>query len=254
MPSKYRNQSLMVPFRLWVIPNTDMFRVELPSLERTSPTEWVFDDKISSIPAWKPYQPDNTLYALSVASFPPTCKGTDLYQFVQNEKYPYNTDYVVLGAFLEKQQTAETGFLKGRQVDQLFFFSYSIPNTKLLYFWAHLDMYNVLSYRLEIDPDINDKERQRATRGKYIHNSLFACTKEMHYWKQTTESLCIPTEEFHRNDPTYSCTLRECQAKTYPTIRNRHTWIGTNSEPLFKYMKWWNKQSNDKQLKSLMYK
>jgi hypothetical protein len=244
----------MVPFRLWVIPNTPLFRVELPSLELTTPTEWLFDDKISSLPVWTPYQPDNTLYALSIAAFPPTCKGTDLYQFVQNDKYPYNTDYVVLGAFLENKQISETGFLKGRQVDELFFFTYSIPNTKLLYFWAHLDMYNVLSYRLEIDPDINNKDRQWTTRGKYIHNSLYPFTKEMNYWKQTTESFCIPTSEYKHNDRMYSYTLKECQEKAYPTIRNRHTWVGTNSEPLFGYMNWWNKQSSDKQLKSLMYK
>lgn len=255
MPFTYRNQSLVMPFRLWVIPDTELFRIELPCVERTTPTEWLFNDKVEKMGIWKPYNgTDPVLYGLSVASFPPTCKGTDLYQFVQNDQHPYNTEFIVLGAYLEGREVTSRGFFKDRQVHQLYLFSYPVPNTKLLYVWAHLDMYNVLSYRLLVDPDITDYKTEDRTRGKYIHNSIYALTTSGGYWRQTTESLCVPIHEYDPNDRTHFMTLAECQSKTYPTIQNRHTWIGTNSQPLYQYMKWWHRQPKDRQIQSVIYK
>lgn len=251
MTSVYRNQSVLIPFRVWVVPETSLFRIELPCRDLTTPTEWKFNDRIERIPIWKRH--DGTppvLYGVNESVYPPTCKGADLYQFIQNDKYPFNTDYVVLGAYFESEGRKSTGFLKGRQVDQMFVFSYPVPDTKLLYFWAHIDMYNVLSYRMLVDPNINDIQTREATRGKYIHNSLYGLTTPGGYWRSTTESLCVPT---HEASPHHFMTLRECQATTYPDIRNRHTWVGTNSEPLYRFMEWWYQQTVDQRLRSIIY-
>lgn len=254
MPSNYKNQSLMIPFRLWVMPSTRQFRIELPSLALTTPTEWKFDTRISSIPAWKPWREGNPyLYGISITSFPPSCRGADLIHIVQSMKYPYNTDYVIIGAFLEREKVT-IGPYVGRELDQMYMFIYSVPNTLLLYVWAHIDMYNNLTYNMEIDPAIDDEETHKKTIGKWIHLSLYPFLSEMHYWKSTTESLCIPASSHNPKDPSSFYTLRECQEKTYSNLRNRHTWVGTNSEPLYKYMKWWEKQSTDQKLSSFVYK
>lgn len=254
MPSNYKNQSLMIPFRLWVMPEQGLFRVEIPSLAMTTNTEWIFDDRISSIKEWKPWKEGNPyLYGISIASYPPRCKGTDLVAFVQNDKHPYNTELVVLGAYLEREEVT-VGPFKGREVDQMYMFQYSVPNTTLLFLWAHLDMYNQLSFNLMIDPHIDDYEKEKRAVGKWIHLTLYPLLSEMDYWKSTTESLCIPTEKCSHHNKSCFNTLRECQQKTYDTIRNRHTWVENNSEPIYQYMKWWKKQSTDTKLRSLEYK
>lgn len=252
MPSIYKNQSIMIPIRVWVMPRKNIFRVELPSRRLTTNTEWIFDDKISSIKEWKPWTNSNTpLYGLNTSSFPPTCKGSDLIQFLQSDTYPYETKIVQIAAFLERDEVV-FGPFKGKQIDQLYMFNYDVPNTVLLYFWAHLDVYNNLSFYVEIDPDIKDEKTRVSTNGKYIHISLYAFTSEMMYWRRTTESLCIPSPTY-KDDSLHFYTLHECRESPKYPLRNRHTWIGTNSEPLYQYMKWWRKLPVDKQLSSMLH-
>lgn len=246
----YNNESILIPFKLWVIPSTKQFRIELPCVTHSTNTEWKFDAIVSSIDVWKPWKEGNPLlYGLSTVAFPPYVKGCQLVNIIQNDKYPYNTLQVVNASFVDPKKTNKD-IATRLPVQQIFLYSYSIPNTVLLYFHVELDMYNNNRYDLIIDPRANDKKAQEVTASKYIHLGLYAMTSEMSYWKGTSESICVPAKSMGRN--TYM-TLRECQQKTYPKIENRRTWVGTNSEPLYKYMKWWTDQREDEKLLSLKY-
>jgi hypothetical protein len=211
-----------------------MFRFELPSVDLTTPREWKFDNTISSRKEWKQ---ESILYVMNTTCIPPFPKGTFLMTLEQNTNPPYETQMVNTAAYINLNR------------EQFIVFSYSVPNTIPIYVYAYLDMYNNVMTSIVVAPDTSNVEQQRRFQSHYFNFILYPHIVPTLYWKSTSESLCVPTNEISGN--TFD-TLRECQKKTYPKLRNRHTWVQNNNEPLYKYMRWWNMLDTDKKIKSLV--
>lgn len=245
MTTRYKNFSTHLPIRLWTMPSDPkLFRLELPSVELTTPTEWKFDTKISSIGAWRLYTLQNgqtELYVLNTSVVPPFPKGCLFLDLINNPVYPYNTTMMHLTDFLDTSR------------EQFFVFTYAVPNTLPLYVWMTLDVYNELSTQLFINPDTGNADQRKAIRSQYVSYAIYPFLSVEPYWTATHEYLCIPSS---KQDTTYKKkfnTLEECQRQTYPKVKNRHTWVDNGNRPLQKYMQWWNRLPSDRKVQSLLF-
>lgn len=238
--NRYNNSSILIPVRLWTFQNSNLFRIELPSETLTTNTEWIFDNVLSTIPEWKLYTSKNNtsiFYGLNPIVIPPHPKGTLLVHIHQNPVHPYNTTYI---------ETAQDLDVKPN-INQIFFYTYSIPNTLPLYVSMSLSMYNEIITNLFIEPNTNDSYLRRIAQSEY-KKVYFLLTERNDYWKGTSEDLCIPCNKSEKKK--YN-TLKECQNHVYSNIKNRHVWVENNNDPLWSYMQWWNKLSPSQQIDSL---
>lgn len=237
MTTRYRNQSIQMPMKIWThTTNKNLFRFELPSVILTTPTEWKFDNTISSREEWTHGSPNSLVYVMNTTCIPPFPKGTFLMSLVQNTDPPYETKMVNSASYINLSR------------EQFVVFSYNVPDTIPIYIYGYLDMYNNITTAIVIAPDTSNVVQQRQFQSHYFNFIVYPNILPTLYWKSTTESLCIPTNEM--SGKTFS-TLRECQKKTYSKVRNRHTWVQNSNEPLYKYMKWWNRLDTDKKIMSL---
>lgn len=249
MTTRYRNLSTHVPIRIWTMPSPerpgeDMFRIEMPSADLTTPTEWKFDTKISSIAGWRLYRlapsGQSEFYVLNTAVLPPFPKGCLFMNLTHNDAPPYNTTAVLVTDFINTSR------------EQFCVFTYSVPNTLPLYVWMSLDMYNELTTQMYINPDTDNVAQRRAIMSQYISYTIYPFLSVEPFWRGTHEFLCIPCSA---NDPHRKkfATLNECQEKTYPRIKNRHTWVENGNQPLKKFMQWWEGLPSDRKVRSLLF-
>lgn len=246
MPHRYKNDSVLFPIRIWTMVSVEsektkgfsspIFRIELPSNILTTPTEWLFDNKISHISLWKL---QHTLFVFNpFTTFPPLVKGAIIINLKHSDNEPYNTIDVKNGAYIETN------------IDQFIVMSYPIPNTLPIQILSVLDMYNNKIFQMDLKPDVNVENISNIIENYahyYTRIHMYPFIKEYFGWKSTNEYLCVPCSD---NEKKYN-TLNECQRKTYKHIKNRHTWVENSNDPLYNYMKWWNNQSSETQINSL---
>lgn len=246
MTTRYKNYSTHIPLRLWTMQSSpsNLFRFELPSIELTTPTEWRFDTKVSSISTWKRYAlttGQTEFYVLNTSVLPPFPKGCLFLDLVNNAQYPYNTITIHLTDFLDVSR------------EQFIAFTYSVPNTLPLYIWMTLDVYNNLTTQMFINPDTDNAEQRKAIQSQYISYVLYPFLSVEPYWGGTHEYLCVPCSQTDGSYRKKYSTLAECQEKTYPKIKNRHTWVENGNRPLQKYMEWWNRLPSDQKVRSMLF-
>lgn len=240
----YKNSSTLVPVRLWTYRNSNLFRIELPSKTLTSNKDWKFDNNISSISEWNlySYHSSSIFYGLNPNVIPPLPRGTLIINIYQNPVVPYNTTRMEIAE-------DQTIIPKNNNMDQIIFYTYSIPNTLPLYVCFSLSIYNDIITDLFIQPNIDDPNQRKMAQSQYSNFVFFLMTEYHEYWKGTSEDLCIPCSSSEKQK--YN-TLKECQTKVYPKIKNRHVWVENNNKPLWSYMQWWNKLSPEQQIQSLL--
>lgn len=239
MPRHYKNDSIILPIRIWIFNNDNkIFRIELPSSKLTTSQEWLFDNNLSKNNLWKL---QHTVFVFNpLPSFPPLIKGAIIINITHSDKEPYNTIQIKNGAYLESD------------IDQIIVMSYPVSNTLPIQIWSVLDMYNNQKFEMDIKPNVNIENSNDMIK-KYSHYytriHIYPFIKEYFGWKSTNEYLCVPCPD---NEKKFN-TLNECQRETYHKIKNRHTWIENSNDPLYNYMKWWGNQSAETQIKSLYY-
>jgi hypothetical protein len=238
MSTKYKNKNLIIPIQLWC-GDKNLFRIQLPSPLKTTPTEWIFDDSPLKKYNWTLKK---RMYALNKSCFPPVPKGCQLIDVIQNKNAPYQTLKIKIGSTLS--DTVNQRNIGFEYNEQFIVYTYFIENTIPFVYWFYYNMYNEFEIYGELEPNINDSsfiEKVNANNQKII--LYFLQKNDQYYWKGTTESLCIPSSNKH-DFP----TLTECQNKIYPKMKNEKVWVNNNSEPIDKYMKWWSSKNKNKNL------
>lgn len=244
MTTRYKNFSTHVPMRIWTMPSRNVFRMELPSPTLSTPTEWKFDTKISSIPEWQLYRSDggkSEVYVFNTCVLPPFPRGCLFLSMQQNEEFPYNTKICMLTDFVDVSK------------EQFFVYTYSIRNTLPLYMWMTLDMFNELSCQIYINPDTDNEDQRRAIQSQYLSYVIYPLLSVEPYWGATHEYLCVPCTKDDGRYRRRFATLQACEADTYPRVKNRHTWVENGNQPLYKFMQWWKGIPSDRKVRSLLF-
>jgi hypothetical protein len=251
MPIRYKNQDVLMPIRLWISRDdnekfrinkvgqlTTKFRIELPSVDLTTNTNWFFDTKISSLPYWKLI---HTLFVFNIACFPPVPKGCIGVTIGHAEQYPYETLTMYNGSYLDEN------------TEQFYAMTYPVANTKPIFFWSVLDVMNNFQLQMLYNPSAkNDEELQKKISNFYTRILIYPFVEKYDYWKGTAQNFCVPCpnseKKFKFN------TLSECQKKMYGRgMRNQSTWVEDRNEEIYQFMKWWDKQSSDVKVRSLTF-
>jgi hypothetical protein len=251
MSIRYKNQDLLMPMRIWVSRDDNekfrinkfgqlitKFRIELPSENLTTNTNWFFDTNISSLPYWKLTQ---TLFVFNIACYPPVPKGCILITMSHEKTFPYNTTGLYIGSFFNET------------FDQFFVSTYPVTNTVPIFFWSVLDVMNNFQLQMLYNPAAkNDEALQKRISNFYTRILMYPFVEKHDYWKGTAQNFCIPCPNSEKE--LKFNTLSECQKKMYKRgMRNQSAWIEDRNEEIYQFMKWWEKQSSNVQIRSLTF-
>jgi hypothetical protein len=92
-----------MPIRIWHHKDASLYRIELPSRQKTTPKEWKFDHVNCFIDEkWTLY--GNVMYVFQISSFPPIPRGCQLYTLDHNTEYPYNTIDIYKSGYIDKNK------------------------------------------------------------------------------------------------------------------------------------------------------
>jgi hypothetical protein len=225
----YKNLSSFIPVKLWKY--NELFRFQFPSIELTTPQEWIFDNSFfQEFEHWK--MNGEMMYALNPFYTPPIPRGCRVFRFIQYKKPPFNTLFVFLGSLTDTEISDENSF-----IDTCLCFTYSIPSSIPILTILDWNEYNQLFTRCYREPDIENVDLYNNRDMGFV--IYFLKSNESQFWKGTSEFLCIPSRD--KND---FYTLEECQKEIYPKIKNKIVWVENGSEPLYQFMKWYNDNKN----------
>lgn len=209
-----------IPIRIYYSKKLDVYRLMAPYADR--PNLEYDEDFINNKLLPTPYELTNTIYVLNPRLFPPVPLGAVMFSVYQDDQPPYNTKYVEWIAFPVMTNVFH-------QIGNFSFYAFiNCPSREAIPIYIRNEKdHTMISLDQKAIGDyfaITPYYRKALDRDNFV---VFVFTHPSLYWRQTTECLCVPSD-----NPNDHHTLVECQRATYHTIRNRDSYTGNSAIPL----------------------
>lgn len=207
-----------IPIRIYYSASLDLYRLQTcrADIDTIEFDEEFIANKLSS------YQLQTTLYGLNPRLFPPVPLGTSMFSIYQNDQPPYETKKMEWIAFpimttvaTEKGDFSVFCFVTSPgSLGSPVFIRNEEKNVKITHDRAMIE-----NYFLKTPYD-----QKALDRDNFV---LWFFEKPYLYWRGTTESLCVPSQ-----NPNHFPTLIDCQRKTYAQLKNHKSYTGNSGKPL----------------------